>query len=190
MARFLCKVFWRWADSGWSEVYPISATDYTTCDGTFKAIISDRAAILAPDVTLLAAVISDTDIKGDSFLSTTTTTVGTWAGADTTSFNPNWALRTLWNAGALKRGSRFIHALPNAQVSAVGAFAPTGPFTTAIAAWETAMLGGVSMATRIKGATTAPFYTFTGLTAVANKNMEERKVGRPFGLPRGRRLIA
>lgn len=190
MPRFMCKLFNRYKDGGWSEVYPITATDYASCNTTFAALASLRYACFAPDVSLIGGVISDTDVKGDSVQLSTGITVGTWAGADTTSFDPNWALRILFTAGVSKRSSRFIHALPNAQVGAIGTYTPTGPFTSALSAFGAGMTGGVSIATKIPGATTPPFYTFTPLTNYTIKTMHEKKVGRFFGQPRGRRAIA
>jgi hypothetical protein len=185
-------LFFQQADFGWSEVYPLIVSDYAGAATKLAQINTDRLAMLLSDVTLIGSRISDTDVKGDSYpTGLTVPTHGTYtavAGEET--FQPTYALRVALFAGTLKRGSRFVRCVPSGAITMQGFYTPEAAWDTALDTWLAYLIGNVSIATRIKGAVAPPFFTFTAITATAIRDMEKRACGRPFGLSRGRRVIA
>lgn len=178
---------------GWSEVYPMNVADYPTAVTNMTTTLTKRLALLVSDLAVVGMRISDSDVKGDSYpTGLTFPQVGTFAvaPADAT-YNADLAIRAEFVGALTQRSQRWIRGLPKSQVSNVGAYAPTGPFTTALTSYLAQVLSTCAAAHRIPGAVTAPFYTFTnysGYTLVGN--LLSRKLGRPFGLSRGRRLVA
>lgn len=192
MARYVCTLFANFASSGWSEVYPVVAASPSAAATVLDSLVTLRAALSVSDVSFVGARISDTDIKNDSWpTGVSTPFLGTFAvaPADLT-YNPQIAVRLLSFGGGLVRGSRWLRGVPKSQLNAEGGYAPTSPWLTALAAYTAYLIANVSIATKIKGAVAPPFYTFTAITAVTSKGSEKRNIGRPFGLSRGRRLIA
>lgn len=189
MPRYFGILFGSQGKYGWSEVYPIVATDYNNCATILATIYGVRLPLMATDASLIGARISDTDVKGDSFPSGLTFPApGT--NLATVTYNPQLALRLLFSAGALHRGSRWLRAIPDTQVSASGGYVPTAPWVILLGNYILALETSVSIATKIKGAVAPPFYTFTPITGSSLGGFERRSIGRPFGQPRGRRLVA
>lgn len=184
-------LFFQYLDFGWSEVYPITASDYPTGLAVLLAVKNTRLAILDSTVSLIAARVSSVDVKGDSYpISWSFPQVGTFSSGAGTA-NLDLAIRIKFFAGVLKRSNRFLHGLPLSQVAAGGVLTTTGPWSTALAAWVTEVENNCSIATKLHGAVVPPFYTFTAITGSSEVLIAEgKKVGRPFGLPHGRRLIA
>lgn len=178
--------------AGWSETYFINATDYSTAATTLDGLRAARLPTLTPEVSLVGGFISDTAVKGDSFpVSFAVPEPGTYAptGAPK-SYNPDVALRVLYVAGTAKRGSRWVRCIPQDNVDAQGDFAPVAGFTTVLNNYLNQIASVVSLASKIKGAVTPPFYTLSTYTGFTKIGMESRKIGRPFSGRRGRRLIA
>lgn len=178
--------------AGWSETYFMTSASYADAATALASIAAKRIATLSSDCELVGGLISDTDVKGDSYpTGLIFPTVGTWAvfGTDPTS-NIVLAMRVKFFGGTTKRGSRWVHGIPKSQISAGGFYTPTGPFITALSAYLDQVEGSCSIGTRIKGAVAPPFYALTAYTAYTEEGVEKRNIGRPFGLYRGRRLIA
>lgn len=190
--RFMGTLFFNVYQFGFSETYPIEDTDYASAAAKLLAIKNDRLALAVNDVELVGARLSDTDTKNDSYpLGWSFPQAGTFATTPTDlTYNAEVALRIRIFGGALKRSHRFLHAVPKSQVNADGFKALTGPFATALTTWLGAIEADVSIATKLKGVVVPPFYVYTAITGTEVDDMEGRKIGRPFDLPRGRRLIA
>jgi hypothetical protein len=144
-------------------------------------------------VTFNGARLSNVDVKGDSIplpsiLIPDAGTFGALPGDAT--YDQPLALRIAVKAGTLKRGMRWLRALPKSQISAAGDYSPTAPFTAALNTYLSDLENLCSIATKIKGAIAPPFYTFTVITSAIQAGAEPRKIGRPFGQPRGRRQVA
>jgi hypothetical protein len=192
--RAICKAFYNFfGDSaqsacGWSEVYPMEVSDYATADSQLNSIITARLPTLPITCAIVGALISDSDVKGDSYPSTGTypTNGGVTGAAGPTTF----VLRWKFFAGTLKRATRFVRLIPSSEIASGGGYLPTLGFGISIQNWATLVTGFCSCATRIHGAVTPPFYTFTAYTADRFIRAETKKIGRPFFLPVGRRLIA
>jgi hypothetical protein len=177
--------------AGWSEVYPINAPSYAAAATIMQALAGFRMACACTDVTLMGTLLSDTAVKGDSY------PMGVSLPQPGTGFSPtstgqiSLALRLQITGGVLKRSARFVRALPTFLIGAGGSYTPVSAFTTALNTFLAYLIANVSIATKIHGAVSPPFYSFTAITgATLVAALEARKIGRPFGLHRGRLLIA
>ncbi len=185
-------LFFDWEGTGWSEVYPLQVADYTTALAVLTTTKNLRLAMMAPDINLIGARISDTDVKGDSFpTGFLFPTTGTYVpGAGEKTFATDYALRCGLYGGPAKRSVRFVRGVSNLNIDGNGHYIPTAAWDATLDAWLNQLIASVSIATRIKGAVAPPYYAFTPILSASIQEMENRKVGRPFGLSRGRRLIA
>jgi hypothetical protein len=192
MPNYAVYLFGEVQGNGWSESYPMVASTAAAAAVTLSSILDARKAMMLPDAAFTGGRISDTDIKNDSWpLGITFPVVGTYTATGiTTTYNPQIALREIAYAGGLRRGSRWIRALPEDQLNASGAYTPTGPWATLLFDLNNLIIANVSIATKLKGAIVPPFYLYSTITAIDTKRAEARAIGRPFGLRRGRRLIA
>lgn len=192
MPNFYGILFGRSGDDGWSEVYPIIGDDYAAAALTLGAIRLARLAMMCVDAQYTADRLSNVDIKGDSFSTGQDyPQLGSFTATPApATYNPVMAVRLKITAGTMKRGSRWVRAIPNNCISANGFYLPTAPFVTAIDALITILKSSTSIATRIKGAVVPPFFTFTPVTDAVVMGLEKRDIGRPFDLPRGRRVVA
>jgi hypothetical protein len=177
--------------AGWSETYFMQVTGYAQAQTQLQALQADRIKLLCPDCECIGGTISDSDVKQDSYPSGLTAQPGIYTATPVPStYNPDLAYRYLWHAGAVKRGNRWLRCLPDNQVSATGQLSLTADFTTALQAYNTLILTTVFLATKNKGAAAPPFYTLTPYTSPVGVSLENRKIGRPFSLRRGRVLVA
>lgn len=177
--------------AGWSETYFLEATDYTHAQSLLSPLATQRLGMMSSDCELVGGLISDTDVKGDSFpTGLTFPQVGTWAPAATDpTANITLALNLKFFAGPGKRGTRFLHGLPTTQVAAGGYKSFTAPFVTKLNTFLALVQSSTNLGTRIKGAVAPPFYNFSQYTSFQINNLEKRDIGRPFGLLVGRRAI-
>lgn len=189
MPRFVAIAFYRKGDAGWSEVYPINGSSYTGVFTLLDQLNTLRLNMAAPDVQAVGNRISDTDILRDSYSQAFTTPLGTITTAPGTSGDADDTRRIKFFAGPLQRTIRQLHALPGVFF-ANGIFVPPGSWTTALNAWIASVVLNVSISHKIPGAVVPPFYTYSSITSGSDQGNSNRKVGRPFSLPRGRRLIA
>lgn len=185
-------LFFDYGRTGWSETYPLDVADYSDALVKLTSLLGHRLALAGPDVNLIGSRISDTDVKGDSFpTGFTIPSPGTWTyGAGEGGFNSNYALRIAIASGTVHRGSRWIRVIPSKQINDVGGFTPIAGYTTALNAFLADLVSHTSLAHKIPGAVAPPFYVFNACTSAIVSTMQRRQVGRPFGEPRGRRLIA
>lgn len=191
MPRYFGIVFYERASgvgtqpAGWSEVYPLNSSGYVSAFSALDNLNTLRLAMATADVTALASRVSDSDILRDSYVAALTTQTGTFTGA--VSGDPDDTRRVKFLASQLKRTVRHIHALPG-PLFTNGIFIPSGAWTAAETAWANAVVTNVSIATNLHAAN-PPHYTFTSITGFLDYGNGNRKVGRPFGQPRGRRSI-
>jgi hypothetical protein len=180
-------------NQGASELYPLVATSYAQGLTDLATLATSRKSLLAPDCTLAGALLSDGDVRGDSYplgaqitipspgTYTTTPPASTYAA-------PNVALRNLVSSGPLKRGTRWMHFIPFDQFSGSGGYTPITPWATNLGQFYTFLSTLTAIATRAPGSE-PPAWTFSAVNAVMSNSVATRRLGRPFGLPRGRRLI-
>lgn len=191
MAIYQSTAFYACANFGWSETYGQSQANPDDAVINLTSFITLRLATMVNDCSLVGARVSDTAIKGDSYpTGLTFPTVGTFAvtPTDETSAREN-VVRVMFNAGPALRANRFFHGIPASQYTKTF-YAPTTPWGTAFNAFLAALEAHSGTLTKIKGAVTPPFYTFNGYIGYDIEGGDFKKVGRPFGQPRGRRQIA
>lgn len=191
MPIYQLTFFFKAGEGGWSENYFCSAASGTAAATLFNSLRDMRLPLLSPDVSLVGGRISDVNVKGDSYPTTTAfPTPGTYptpAGA-TSAVGQN-CIRVLFNAGPLIRANRFFHGIPADQYAATK-YTPTVAFKDALDSFTTFIGTGFGAKTKIPGAVAPPFYTLTSYSGWGDEGGDFKKIGRPFGAPVGRRLIA
>jgi hypothetical protein len=183
--------FFGTANYGWSESYGMSQATPAEAVTNLTSILTLRLAMCFSDVSLIGAMVSDTAVKGDSYPTLISFPLpGTWVGTtgEQTAARGN-CLRLLMLSAPTIRGNRYLHGIPETQFTKTF-YAPTTPFVTAFGAYASALVSTFGTLTRIKGAVTPPFFTWTQYTGFEEQGQDFKKVGRPFNLPRGRRQVA
>lgn len=191
MPVYQLTYFFQVANYGWSENLFVSQPSGDAAATKFNSLRDLRLPTLSPDCELTGGRISDVNVKGDSYPTTTTfPTPGTYAvPAGATSAISQNCVRVLFNAGPLIRASRFFHGVPADQYEATK-FNPTVGWQATLESLLTAITTGCGSKTKIPGAVAAPFYTLTPYSGNEIMGGDFKKVGRPFGQPVGRRMIA
>jgi len=168
---------------GWSENYYLKDEDnIVDAADLFATIVPERLAVLTDLHTAVAARVSQIDIPNDSRLLTGFPAVGDLAATFDTQVQPWTALLTRNEATSLSRGRTFFHGVLEDTFTAGRVYNPTNPNN---AAWQT-------LFTSIKDHCAlrhivADSVTLSDFSAVLPLRQVNRKVGRPFGLLRGRR---
>lgn len=184
MAKMMGILFFERGESGWSESFGMTATDYTGARSDLTTLKNNRLALLCADVTCVGGRVSDLEIKGDSdsiFAGQT----GSYVVAGVESSTPNLVLQLRVEAGTMKRSIRSLHCIPEDCVNGA-LYEPTAGFLAAFATWETFFMAATKLVTK-NNLVVPPTYTLSTITAVIPKELWTRKTGRPFGLHRGRR---
>lgn len=182
-------MFYRVEDQGWAEVYPLLSTDYATAVADLDTINTARLALANVDCTVTGVRVSDTSVRGDSYPVALATQAGTFGGTPDTSAPCYETYKVKLWAGATNRSHRFLRAVPS-ELMIGGVINRNIAYNTALDAWEVLLRSKVAIASKIKDAVAAPFYTFHAITNTQDVGQAKRNVGRPFDLPVGRRLIA
>lgn len=191
MAIYQLTFFFQVGNYGWSENYPTNVATPTDAETNFGSFLTLRLATMFSDCKCVGGRISDVNVKGDSYpLIVSFPEPGTYAGtgATKTSAGQN-CLRVLLNSSPVIRANRYLHGIPNNQYTTTF-YTPTSDWLTLIADFMNAIVSNSGTLTKIKGAIVPPFYTYTPYTGYTEEGGDFRKVGRPFGQPRGRRQIA
>lgn len=172
--------------AGWSDNFYVQAADLTGARTVLDSVIPDFMAMRPDTVRMTWARASDVAVRGDSLLSTVPfPVVGTYtlpAGAQ--QMEPGTAMLIQLFASATAKGHWFFRGGPNSILSGRDYVTGTtwdGTFTTILADIEANFL------VRRKNATPPPTFNYLPITGVTVQRGTTRKVGRPFGLPRGRR---
>lgn len=178
---------------GASEIYPMIQDSATAANNALGTLVVARLAMMVADVRCVYAGVSDSDIRGDFVPNTTLPdSVGTFAATDDDQTGPFTATRLIrfGNDDGTKRGLRQIRFLPVSQFNSANLiFSPSGDWVTAYNAWSDMMIATCCIATRLPGNTTPPFWTFTAITRKYDERDTTRRIGRPFELLVGRRVI-
>lgn len=191
MPIYQLTYFYQAGNAGWSENFFASSASGAAAATLFNSLRDQRLPLLSPDVLLTGGRISDVNVKGDSYPTTTSfPTPGTYSvPAGATSAVGQNCLRVLFNAGPLVRANRFFHGIPADQYAATK-YTPTVGFKDTLDSFMAFVGTGFGAKTKIPGAVAAPFYSLTSYTGWEEFGGDFRKIGRPFGQPVGRRLIA
>jgi hypothetical protein len=173
--------------AGWSDNFYITGTTLAQCLTAGDLIIPNFMAVRPNTVNMIYARYSDVSIRGDSLISqvgfpfTGTYTLG--AGAK--QMEPGAALLVQLFASATIKGHYYLRGVSNECLSGRD-YDPTTAFTTAIGSLMSALVGFVQIRHRVSVGP-PPVYNYTNLVTATPERGTTRRVGRPFGLPVGRR---
>jgi hypothetical protein len=190
MAQYKGTIFFQAASSGWTERYFLNGSNQTSASAALLSIIVGRLGILHVGCEIVAATISDISIRGDSLPVVGVAESGIFADA-TGYLDVDVAVLVKWSVGVFTRNKTYLRGIPNGQQEN-GTYMPTTPFITAMTTFAGDVLANAFFA--IPGAlnpTPPPKYVYSyGPAAdyIINHRLARRKSGRPFGLPRGRRI--
>jgi hypothetical protein len=180
-------------ECGISETYPIVADDYVTAGSSLADLVTKRLDMMVADCQVAYAGVSDSDIIGDFAPSTTLVdNPGSYASTEDDATGPFDAVRLarFSDEAWLHRCIRKVGLLPVSQFNGEDlVFVPSGTWLANYATWRTAVTSTCCIATKDPTAVVPPFYTFTPMAHSSDERNSFRKVGRPFGLLVGRRVI-
>lgn len=173
--------------AGWSESFYCTAANLNAAQTLIDTFIPDAMDCRPASVACVYARVSDVAVRGDSLLSTLPFPVpGTYVlPTGATQMEPGAAVLVQLFASATVKGHWFFRGGPSSILQ--GREFVTG--TT----WDAAF--GLAAATliasfQIRHKTSPgppPVYAYTNMTSVTPERGTTRRVGRPFGLPVGRR---
>jgi hypothetical protein len=180
--------FFSYKSQGWSEVYPLTAVVSSIAVTALKNLAIDRLNMLPPAVTHLGGRVSDVYVRGDAYL-VPSQGFGGYTGIGTPSVLPiNTALQLrLQGQTAAIRSTRYLHGWWTSDVQN-GLYNPEALMVTLMSnyTFDLQTLTGI-LTNPIVGGVRTP--TISGLTQtpVIMPFVWTRKIGRPFGVHRGRR---
>lgn len=190
MGQFRGTLFFVGGQSGWTENYYVKGAMASEASASLLAILAPRLALLHSACGVVGAHVSDTTIRGDAVQVIFEYQPGTYVDA-TGYLDLDLALLVKWSAGNFNRCKTFLHALGNHNFS-FGKYTPVVGTDALVFAYEDAVsLNAVARQLKYPHAvppTPADYEYLAILTGTTNANIARRKVGRPSGLPRGRRL--
>jgi len=170
--------------NGWTEVYPLLAGGYAEASVSLGSILAARQDLLTSEVVNVFNRVSDITVRGDSKI-----VAGQGAGdyvpvSGDLSPDPV-VLKLRQEAGPPLRSIRYLHGVPE-EVIENGIYAPTLVFENAMTAYIAAVLAGAGILKKDAGPPVT--YSVVEIAEAAVVGVWARKVGRPFGLHRGRRV--
>jgi hypothetical protein len=188
MTLYKGSLFYSLGAFGWSENYWLEASTYSAAGVTLDNINDDRLALCHSAVTAVRGRVGDPGTRGDAYLVTLSTTHGTYSTAPTaTSMPVDVCLGYRFSAASVYFQSRWLRAVPIDQFPN-GVFTPTGPFLAALANWDTELTAFTFL--NAKNKNPPPPTIQLNPTNSIFIGIRNRKTGRPFGQPVGRRRIA
>jgi len=166
---------------GWSEKYYYDAADFPAALAEVNVLTPLRAACLSNLFTIDFVRISKTDVDGDSII------VEADSPGLTTNppvFEPSACLLIRIEAGSERRGRRFLHGVPVAVFMANGDY-DEGAFESTDTEAYIAHIIGLNYLLRTGVNPGPPVYRI--ITNGFGQRLTTHRIGRPFGLRRGRR---
>jgi len=167
---------------GWSETYYQEHATIEDMVTSMNGRVSLRANVLVDINTMVAGRVSDTAILNDSLLLTGFPVPGQVVSTSTTAVEPWTALLVRIEATSLFRGRHFFHGILESTFIAGRTYDPANPEA---ADW-TAFFDDILAFDRLRHIV-ADVPEFDVITSVIPQREVMKKVGRPFGLLRGRR---
>jgi hypothetical protein len=190
MAQYKGTLFFQATPNGWTERYFMNASTLSDASAALLSVIVGRLPILHEDCSIVAATLSDIAIRGDSFNVLSVGEVG--SAVDTTGYvDVDNALLIKWQVGVFQRNKTFLRGIPNGQ-QRDGVYAPSLPYIALVNTYAGDVLANcVFPAPGPLNPSPPPKYLYSyvpGLSYSLKTRLARRKSGRPFGLPRGRRV--
>ncbi len=190
MAQYKGTLFFLAGPNGWTERYFLNAISLGDASSALLSVIVGRLPILHETCAIVAATISDIAIRGDSFSLLSAQENGSFVDA-TGYLDVDVALLVKWQVGVFSRNKTFLRGIPLGQTFD-GGYSPSFTYIPLMTTYATDVL--VNCFFPIPGAlnpTPPPKYLYTygpASTYSIKTRLARRKSGRPFGLPRGRRV--
>ena len=190
MAQYQGIVVFGAVNNGWTEKYYLLASSPAGAAGNLLAVIADRLAMLHVDCVVQTAFISDVATRGDSIQIVGASEPGTAAGA-TGFLDLDLALLIKWQVGVYLRNKTFVRGVPLVQ-QLNGVWTFVSGYGSLVETWIATVLSNCVFPITTRNLTPPPNYIKASYAAatdgITNPLVARRKTGRPFGLPRGRRI--
>jgi hypothetical protein len=179
---------------GWSESYWLSQGDHTQAATALLVIIPLRLAMLTSDIHMVHAEVSVTDHQRDSRvvgLTGPTENPGTYTpAAGTVPLATQVAVLWEFEGDPAHKNRKFLHGWTSADVDG-NRFVPSAAMQTIYAAFNAALLSQAFQVRVNRHANPVPppnfTYDYIPITVIRQIRVVTRRIGRPFGLPVGRR---
>jgi hypothetical protein len=173
-------------NTGWSETYYINTASIVTAQTLTTSLLNARLGILTSNFKLVYGRLSRLDVKGDGIpITLAVPSPGTFTPAGGESNHPGVVLLFRESTTSGKGNTRTLRGIPEECVNA-GNYAPTIAWGVLLATYFTALVADTQMRRKIA---VAPFAQFITIDNVAAQRIRVKKIGRPFGLSRGRAAI-
>lgn len=173
-------------NTGWSETHYINAASIGAAQVALGSVMTSRMSILNNKYSLVYARLSDMSIKGDGYVTTSIMPmVGTHVPVTPDGGQPGSCIVIRYTDGAGHRVMRHLHGIPEENILD-GIVILTTPFATALSAHFSTLISNTFF--RRKKAI-APFVEFVPISGISTRYATVKKVGRPFGLLRGRAAL-
>jgi hypothetical protein len=190
MAQYKGTIFFQAGSNGWTERYYMNGSSQSAAGAALLSVVVGRLAILHTGCQIVAATISDIAIRGDSIALIGVAEAGTFA--DTAGYlDVDVALMIKWEVGVFTRNKTFLRGIPIGQ-TLDGNYNPTSPFSSLLNTYTVDVFSNCFFAIPgMLNPTPPPKYLYSYGPAsdfVVGHRLARRKSGRPFGLPRGRRV--
>lgn len=183
------------ADSeGWSEGYYFPSADYNQGINTLRQLRDLRAALLTQEMIVRYLRVSRLALRGDTLIDDTQTQ-GTYLVTSgpqrSVASNVCWVMRIDCQSPSVRHAQRQMHGVPrDCLVNLLDrGFNPPTQWTTPYVAFAAFYKAQCVEVFKVDNASPPNYDTFTPLTVGFRSLLQDRKIGRPFGLQRGRRAI-
>lgn len=170
---------------GWSETWYVNKTTFNDMAIDWAIVIAARMAIVGVQSVLTYARASRLDVKGDGVQLNSANINGTYTPAIGDISHPGVALLTRWTTSGGHSVNHVLHSIPE-ECANFGNYQPTSGYALAMTAFQSAVSTHLVIPRKT---TVAPFVVFEPVSTVGLRRMVVRKLGRPFGLSRGRAAI-
>jgi hypothetical protein len=172
--------------AGWSETIYLPGTDVAASIALAESLLALRIAILPFDCECPGYRLYVVGTKRNGVtIYKNPPTAGGWT-VDDLSTEPWSAILLACNSNYQLMVNKYIHGIPQSQVVA-GQYTPTGPFTTALTAYIAGLKAGAVLYAKNPAAVGPK--TEWNITFANPAKLVEHRVGRPFGLLVGRRMV-
>lgn len=168
---------------GWSETYYTNDADHEAAIAEIQALLLLRIDILSPLCYSDYLRISKTDVPGDSLVRETNIQ-GTAPGDPV--LEPSACLLLRLEAGPTARGRKYLHGVTEEMFLSDGNYNIGWAGEVALAAFLEKLAPAVDPLYGIPVGTDPGPAEYSFITAALPQRLTSHKVGRPFGLRRGR----
>lgn len=174
-------------NSGWSETWYINIASLSGAHTSLSLIMDSRMSLLTNKYSMVYARLSSLNVKGDGYPTThSLPIVGTFVPATPDGGKPGDAIILRASDGAGKRNMRVLRGIPEESILD-GVVNTVAPFAALLISYFVILQGNAAF--RRKTAI-APFVEFVPIAGISTGRAISKKVGRPFGLPRGRAAMS